>query len=263
MTSILSKLKKKLESNKLLSSDIAHSQIQCWFKSKYGKYLISEESKVLRKIFADIGSHRMIRLGVTSASPLFFTSNHLQTVSFGLSKDTENNAISDLSALPLSTETIDTVLLHHSLELSQDPHEVLKEASRVLKSTGHLVIVVFNPISLFGLLAYPARLISCNPLWRRHNIRCKRLVDWLKLLNIKPVKEFSGGYLIASQLLALKKNKFFLNKIINKYQILFGAFYIILAKKYVSRPVSADYKTWKKLNIPTGAHKKSIFETRS
>src|SRR5690606_10094438 len=53
--------------------------------------------------------------------------------------------VSEYHSLPFSSEALDLVLLHHLLDYSQTPHQLLREVSRVLIPRGHLVIVGFNP----------------------------------------------------------------------------------------------------------------------
>ena len=51
----------------------------------------------------------------------------------------------DAERLPFRDGAFDTVLMVHSLEHMRRPYDVLREAKRVLRSGGDLVIVVPNP----------------------------------------------------------------------------------------------------------------------
>ena len=53
--------------------------------------------------------------------------------------------------LPIATQSIDLVLLPHVLEFAEEPHAVLREVDRVMMPEGRLVIVGFNPWSLWGM----------------------------------------------------------------------------------------------------------------
>lgn len=55
-------------------------------------------------------------------------------------------------ALPLPSAELDLAVLFHPLEFSRSPYRILAEAERVLAPGGCLVVFVFNPVSLFGLL---------------------------------------------------------------------------------------------------------------
>lgn len=57
----------------------------------------------------------------------------------------------DLDALPFESNSLDLVVLPHALELARDPHLTLREVERVLMPEGRVVIVGFNPTSLWGM----------------------------------------------------------------------------------------------------------------
>jgi SAM-dependent methyltransferase len=94
-------------------------------------------------------------------------------------------------ALPFASNSLDLIVMPHTLEMSTDPHAALAEATRVLVPEGRLVIVGFNPMSLWALRQ---RLGSAG-----HSLRIGdeslflpsagefigywRLRDWLRLLS--------------------------------------------------------------------------------
>jgi SAM-dependent methyltransferase len=98
-------------------------------------------------------------------------------------------------ALPFPNDSIDLVVLAHSLELTRDPHQRLREVERVLRPEGRLLIVGFNPASLWGLRQRAGRIRSGHgdrPLFMPRSgefIGYWRLRDWLRLLGM----EIDGG----------------------------------------------------------------------
>jgi SAM-dependent methyltransferase len=84
-------------------------------------------------------------------------------------------------AWPVMTDTVDAIVLPHSLELSCDPHQVLREADRCLIPDGHLVIFGFNPRSLWGVRRFLGRGSERVP-WGMRFISMSRVMDWLNLL---------------------------------------------------------------------------------
>jgi SAM-dependent methyltransferase len=86
-------------------------------------------------------------------------------------------------SLPVASSSIDLLVLPFVLEFSSDPHAVLREAHRVLRNEGRVVIAGLNPWSLWGLqeLGLSAVLGSCLPVEPRM-IALGRLRDWLRLL---------------------------------------------------------------------------------
>jgi hypothetical protein len=57
--------------------------------------------------------------------------------------------------LPLQSDSIDVVILPHTLEYAANPDKLIAECQRVLIPEGHLFIIGVNPMSLWGLWRYP------------------------------------------------------------------------------------------------------------
>jgi SAM-dependent methyltransferase len=85
--------------------------------------------------------------------------------------------------LPVETDSIDAVLLPHTLDYSDRPHAVLREVDRVLRRDGRVIILGFKPFGLWGL----RRLIpgAGMPPGADHLISERRLKDWLQLLDMR------------------------------------------------------------------------------
>ena len=104
----------------------------------------------------------------------------------------------DFDALPFPNNSLDLVVLPHALELSRDPHLTLREVERVLVPDGRVVILGFNPASLWGLrqrLGHARRAVGLTrqaPLFLPRAgefLGYWRLRDWLRLLSF----EVDGG----------------------------------------------------------------------
>ena len=92
--------------------------------------------------------------------------------------------LGDARQLPVATDSVDAVLMPHTLDFSPKPHQVLREAERVLIAEGRLIILGFNPWSLWGLWRLVHRGPSRIP-WCGHFLAMRRLHDWLRLLGFK------------------------------------------------------------------------------
>ena len=231
---------------------VSQPAIENWFETDYGQYLLHHEQRALTHLMPSSGAHRMLYLGVTSQRQLPEAFNHLHNFSLGVSAKHvgDSPAVADYDALPLPSETIDTVLLHHALEFSENPHEVLKETTRVLKPTGHMALVVLNPISLFGLTKWSARLLSSQGIWRYHSLRQGRILDWLRLLNCQPIKISSGCFSWPMQWPREDDREMLMDRLGQKYRLPCGAYYIVIARKYVARPTLSGKIKWKTIRIP-------------
>ena len=84
--------------------------------------------------------------------------------------------------LAISSDSVDAVLLPHTLEVSQEPHAVLREVHRILRPEGHLLLLGFNPFSWLGLRhQFAAR--GFPPGFVQHMSQ-RRIGDWLRLLSL-------------------------------------------------------------------------------
>ncbi|MGI9301990.1 MAG: class I SAM-dependent methyltransferase [Gammaproteobacteria bacterium] len=90
-------------------------------------------------------------------------------------------------ALPFEPDSLDLILLMHSLDFAQDPHQVLREVERTLIPQGHVVIVGFNPWSLFGVWQLALRRRGRVP-WCGHFYTNARVKDWLSLLGFESLR---------------------------------------------------------------------------
>ena len=86
--------------------------------------------------------------------------------------------VADTAELPFAGASIDGVVLHHALDVVADRRGTLREAARVLRSGGRLVVVGFNPFSLW-LLTRP--LAAFHDL---HPLSVPRLREWLAVLGM-------------------------------------------------------------------------------
>ncbi|TNE82076.1 MAG: methyltransferase domain-containing protein [Gammaproteobacteria bacterium] len=238
--------------NAVLPLADSQQDLDAWFQTRYGQCLVQREQQALEQLMPELGAHRMLYLGAGSCRMLPGNYNHLHSFCLSASPYGTGSAgaIADFDALPLPSETVDTVLLHHALEFSEYPHEVLSEVARVLTPCGHAVIVVFNPISLFGLAKWPVRLFSKQLVWRQHSLRYRRLLDWLRFLNLQPEKAVSGCYTWPLSCGGSDREPGIVERAGQRMRLSSGAFYIVRAKKYTTRLTPLRPSLWRSISAP-------------
>ena len=154
-----------------------------WLESGFGLEVIrAEQAMTAAKLPGLFGFHLM-QLGISRRVRLYDDSavRHrfqlAQQTGFG-----QFAAVAAAESLPFEADSIDVALLHHAREYSPDPHQLLREAARVVVPHGHLMVIGFNPWSLFGLCSLPGRHLG-HPVWRSRLLGVRRVCDWLKLLD--------------------------------------------------------------------------------
>jgi SAM-dependent methyltransferase len=167
-----------------------------WLATPLGQALLKEEKEALNDALQNQFGYFLLQMGVAGSQSLTETSriSHRFTLHPQRLADESSSALADFHQLPLPNDSIDLVFLHHALEFSQNPHQLLREASRVLIPRGHLIIVVLNPWSIWGLFGQIARFFSKKVLWRHQYLSQSRLLDWLRLLEMEPVSVYRGYF---------------------------------------------------------------------
>lgn len=174
-------------------ADQAAREMASWFETPLGQALLASERAALDEALQDLFGYHLLQIGVDPCLDVTRSSRigHRVSVAQGGGEGAAlSSALSPLIAdpcqLPLPSASVDLVVMHHALDFCATPHQLLREAERVLIPRGCVVIVGFNPLSGFGLSRYGARLFSRHALWRHQSLRLGRLLDWLALLNLAP-----------------------------------------------------------------------------
>ncbi len=174
-----------------------------------------------------------------------------------LSEDRPIELVADPAFLPFDVDTFSTVLLPHVIEMNELPHQVLREAHRVLMPEGHLVLTGFNPASFIGLQRWINK--RAVPPGRYYSTR--RVIDWLQLLGFEVTASAIFHYAPISRRARLQRGFAFLESIGNRWLPMTGGAYMICAKKRVAgstligKPARVRKKP--KLVAATARHSKS------
>jgi SAM-dependent methyltransferase len=153
-----------------------------WLATPLGEYLKEREQAYFDLTVADIFGFHALQIGLPEC-PLLGQSRIASR--WSLDYDPPADIIADPHGLPFAENTIDLIVMPHALEFTDDPHLMLREAWRVIRPEGQIVIAGFNPFSLFGTRRYFGR--GATPPWNGNFIALYRLKDWLSLLGFDVV----------------------------------------------------------------------------
>jgi SAM-dependent methyltransferase len=174
---------------------VAHTAA-IWRQTPQGRYVLAWEQERLDAALADVFGFNALQLGMPEQD--FLRANRIalrQTIAqpSDLPDDAPPHLLADFTQLPIASQSVDLLLLPHVLEFHAEPHQILREAERILRPEGRLFILGFNPLSLWGLtrsLPAHARGQSRN----RQYLSVLRLRDWLKLLGFEVDRGAFGVY---------------------------------------------------------------------
>ena len=155
-----------------------------WLETPLGAALLRQEVRVVEEALDGIFGEYCLQLGLWGGRRGFVRFSRTQRCAvIGETAAGEPCAVADYHRLPVESDSVDAVLLPHTLDFSERPHEILREVDRVLRAHGHIVILGFKPGGLWGL----RRLVqgAGMPPGAVHLISEKRLRDWLKLLDMR------------------------------------------------------------------------------
>jgi SAM-dependent methyltransferase len=235
-----------------------------WFQTALGKRLLNEEAEILQQILPHLFGYHLLQIGTLGHGRLLESSRIMHRCILSRSHaNTIRQPYSSVYALadnlPFAQDSLDVVVLPHVLEFEPNPHEILREVERVLIAEGHVVILGFNPVSLWGIWRWFARRDSAP--WNGRFLPLLRLKDWLALLGFDLKKVNSFFYALPFQNDRLKNYTQFLETIGTRWLDRFGAVYVVVAKKRVATitPIKPKWLTQPSLvtevvGTPFGGH---------
>ncbi len=168
---------------------MATNTLQDWFETPLGQYLLEKERAYLDDVTPDIFGFHAVQLGLPGVDLLRESriAHRLRIAPAGTP-----DLYAKCDELPIATQSVDLVLLPHVLEFASQPHAVLREVDRIMMPEGRLVILGFNPWSLWGLRSAVGPSRGQFP-WNGRFVSLLRAKDWLALLGF----DVSAGRLAA------------------------------------------------------------------
>ncbi len=256
-----------------------------WYESAPGRYLRAWEEAQLDAVVADAFGYHALQIGAmrvdglranrmphrwlaldAGASPNLAEGlqaddlasldvaranlNDLPEVSPPRQATAQANLVLDARALPFFEESLDLVVLPHTLEFSPDPHACLREVARVLVHEGRVVICGMNPLSLWAARQWRGHV------WRRLGggdlylpeqgefISPWRVADWLRLLGFVVGPVHYGCHRAATRSATWLSRLAWMDRWGERLWPVLGAAYCITAIKRASGPHLIG-KPWK------------------
>lgn len=225
---------------------LPQQKLRQWFESPLGQGLLALERTHLGNEINQLFGYHLLQLGRITNEDLLENSRIGHKVVLDLYRDEITDPyphiLCNCHSLPVASDSVDVVVLPHVLEFNASPHQTLRETERMLIGEGHVVIVGFNPWSLWGLW----RLLLAwrdEPPWSGQYLGLSRLKDWLTLLDFEIVKTDHFYFRPPVKNLRIMHALEFLEKLGRYAWSYFGGVYVLVAKKRVA-PLTPVKLSW-------------------
>ncbi len=198
-----------------------------WLETTLGQYLLGYEQQKYDAATGDMFGFYALQVG--SPQIQLLKNSRIPNIFYANVHNGDLKCESDY--LPFAENCIDLLCLPHALEFSDNPHQTLREAARVLVPEGYLVITGYNPFSFWGVKNLFNR--KENYPWSGQFFSISRIKDWLALLSLEFVDAQFCCYAPP-----LRDEKWlayfsFMEKFGSKWWPRMGGLYFIVAKKRV------------------------------
>lgn len=206
--------------------------LRSWYQRPLGQLLAKAELSALSGQLSNVfGYHLMVidpPWGHCSLEDSRIPHQVIQSVSPG--DGAVNGLAGHTDAWPIATDSLDAIVLPHTLELSRDPHQVLRETDRCMIPDGHLVIMGFNPRSIWGMRRALTPRRRSMP-WDSRFLAVSRIKDWLALLGFDTLHSHYLFHRPPVQNQRMLEKLQILEPASGHGQMLLSAGYILLAQK--------------------------------
>lgn len=231
-------------------------QLRDWVGQPLGDWVLACEKRILARFSANLFGYYLLQVG---GFPL--DDDYLQEcpVRLKVRIDMQPTALATgpfiqarAEYLPVATDSVDVVVLPHTLDFASDPHQVLREVERVLIPEGRLLLTGFNPWSLWGLWRLFLGRGGKLP-WQGNFLAYTRIEDWLNLMGFDI--EYSEFRIFRPPIkhAGIARRLHFLERIGKRLLSILGGVYIVRAVRRVSTvtPIRPAWKPVKALDAGT------------
>lgn len=248
----MSVISRRTEALKRAEINQIRQELRLWYTRYVGKTLRKLERRALVPVLNTLFGYHAVQVGTLLGDDLLSSSRipHRIVMDPDKTKDTHSSVYAYPDALPISTDSVDLVVLPHTLEFERTPHEILREVDRILIPEGHVVIMGFNPWSLWGLTSLiRKRKNRKTPPWCGSFLTLTRIKDWLALLGFEVVEVKMMFYRPPIQQRGIMRRLHFIEKIGARFFPKLGGVYMLVAQKRVTTltPVKPRWRSRRNL----------------
>lgn len=211
------------------------ADLHSWLRTPLGQRLYAIERRLASEALAQVFGWQLLQIGLWGEDDGLIADARTQRRSVLAWHGHRSTSLaapvirSRTDELAIASDSVEAVLLPHTLEYEPEPHEILREVERVLSGEGHLIVFGFRPLSSWGIRHLFAR--AGFPPGLERMIAERRLRDWMKLLGFEIVD--SRRYLFTLPWGSATNSQSFVERAGEHLWPLFAGGYMIKARKRV------------------------------
>ncbi len=217
--------------------DELRRKLNLWYCGHIGQQFLALFQSRLDQVLSNLFGYHLLQIGSLGSADLLKNSR----IKHRLILDGRQNGKHpsyltipcDVDRLAIATDSVDVVVLPHTLEIHAQAHQVLREVDRILVPEGRVVIVGFNPYSLWGFVMWLRNLFKRLP-WHGRFLSPHRVKDWFALLGYEVEHFETYFYRPPFGTRNFKERSLFFERLGARYWPIFGGGYILVAKKQVA-----------------------------
>jgi SAM-dependent methyltransferase len=229
------------------SSTVPEEQLALWYDTPLGHYLVDQLAQQLDAFLSTSFGYFALVSGCHNPAAKVLESCRVKHVyrlgQTGNSVDVKMNGTS----FPVASDSTDLVVLMHALSQSSEPHAILREVNRVLIQDGRLIIIDFNPVSLWGLRHVFQSWLDVAP-WGGHYYSASRFNDWAFLLGFEPLHHFQCGHVLPLNYQKVIDRSHIMTKFMQRWLAFSSALNVLVYEKNTI-PLTPIRKQWVKRQV--------------
>lgn len=168
------------------------TRLEQWLVSKEGQAILQQELTKVAPVMSHSFGYLALQIDLPSIDYLALHHARKKLILSSSDNDTSCSNHPYINAIPtqipLESQSVDLVVLPHTLELYPHAKHILKEVRRILINEGKIVILGFNPL-------HPSRLQQlyhsplAPPIPYRRQFSQHRIKEWFKLLGFELIEQ--------------------------------------------------------------------------
>ena len=228
--------------NRQTSEKKGFASIDDWYQGETGQLLFDELEERISPILSTTFGYYSLQIGCPYIAERMQRNCRVKHHFTLDDRSSPAKVHANPSMLPIASDSVDLVILMHYLSNTSEPHAVLREAFRILIPEGKLIIIDFNPLSLWGLRSFFQSWLEHVP-FRGHYYTARRIDDWMRLLGFDQELLFRVGYLPPIQKLSITRHLSWLEKGTRNWLPALGALNLMVYTKNIS-PLTPVRHRW-------------------